>query len=351
MSYYLKRMTVLKQVQPGFSMTGKPLSGLAKAEKTGANVKITLSLVNVAKVSEGAYYLAATGGGEEFCFFNAGADGADFSKTAKPYIDIESGFTCLLCFAAQSRVVPVAYGGGLNAVPLETLKQKLIAYLSDFESTTSDFSQIERRQDDFLETPKEDFEQGQKQELSAVASDGSDYENRHLDCYQDEIVATDNYYLYGDVDIDNLAVKEKEQFNQPIEAEKPSVEKLFSDLGEFDKDGITQGNYFDKVQSELTSLFESHPRDTALEQNIPDSKWVRIFYSDDKYYTVGLINDDKQPAYICYGVPGKYSKEPPSELKGFCSYLPLSLFDLKGDGYWMMYQNAKTGECVHIDFI
>jgi hypothetical protein len=26
-------------------------------------------------------------------------------------------------------------------------------------------------------------------------------------------------------------------------------------------------------------------------------------------------------------------------------------FDIKGDGYWMMYQNAENGECVHIDFI
>ena len=77
----------------------------------------------------------------------------------------------------------------------------------------------------------------------------------------------------------------------------------------------------------------------------------RLLLIEIEYYTVGLIYDQKKPAYICYGVPGKYSKEPPKELKGYCSYLPLSLFDLGGDGYWMMYQNADSGECVHIDLI
>ena len=61
---------------------------------------------------------------------------------------------------------------------------------------------------------------------------------------------------------------------------------------------------------------------------------------------VGLVKEGGKEKYICYGVPAVYSKEPPKELKGFCSFIPLSVFDMKGDGYWMMFQDAVTGECI-----
>ena len=74
-------------------------------------------------------------------------------------------------------------------------------------------------------------------------------------------------------------------------------------------------------------------------------------YAEGKYYTVGLIRLDGLPRYICYGVPGKYSLHPPNELAGYCSFLPLSLFDLKGDGYWMLYQDADTGDAVKMNYV
>ena len=40
--------------------------------------------------------------------------------------------------------------------------------------------------------------------------------------------------------------------------------------------------------------------------------------------------------------------EPPEAFKGKCSFLPLSLFDPDGKGYWMMFQDAETGQCVKI---
>jgi hypothetical protein len=61
---------------------------------------------------------------------------------------------------------------------------------------------------------------------------------------------------------------------------------------------------------------------------------------------VGLVLESGKEKYICYGVPCTYSKNPPKELKGFCSFIPLSIFDLTGKGYWMMFQDAITGEHV-----
>ena len=88
------------------------------------------------------------------------------------------------------------------------------------------------------------------------------------------------------------------------------------------------------------------PEEPALSKIIPESRWAKINYSSDKFYVVGVINENEKEKYICYGVPAKYSAKPPKELKGFCSFVPLSYFDMKGDGYWMMFQSAITGECV-----
>ena len=45
-------------------------------------------------------------------------------------------------------------------------------------------------------------------------------------------------------------------------------------------------------------------------------------------------------------MPSVYSETPPKELDGYCSFIPLSVFDMKGDGFWMMFQDAVTGECI-----
>ena len=73
-----------------------------------------------------------------------------------------------------------------------------------------------------------------------------------------------------------------------------------------------------------------------------------VFYSvaENKFYVVGLVKENGVEKYICYGVPAKYSPEPPKELKGYASFIPLSVFDLQGDGYWMMFQDAQDGKCV-----
>ena len=79
---------------------------------------------------------------------------------------------------------------------------------------------------------------------------------------------------------------------------------------------------------------------------MPESVWSRVDFGKNKYYVVGLISEGRKPKYICYGVPAEKRGEPPQALKGWCSFLPASLFDLDGRGYWIMYQDAETGKCV-----
>ena len=108
-----------------------------------------------------------------------------------------------------------------------------------------------------------------------------------------------------------------------------------------DKNGIIE-----LKPEELEQMLNKFPREDALLSVFPDSSWVRINYSDDKYYVVGVVKEMGREKYICYGVPSEYSENPPEELKGFCSFIPLSVFSVKGDGYFMMFQDAVTGECI-----
>ncbi|MBQ6922423.1 MAG: hypothetical protein IJQ66_04970 [Clostridia bacterium] len=109
------------------------------------------------------------------------------------------------------------------------------------------------------------------------------------------------------------------------------------------------GSYYEKVKDELSAIFTRFPAEEDLTRAYKGSVWAKIFYGENKYYVVGLIKEDGKEKYICYGVPSKYSESPPKELSGYCSFVPLSIFDLKGDGYFMMFQDAATGKCVRKD--
>ena len=58
---------------------------------------------------------------------------------------------------------------------------------------------------------------------------------------------------------------------------------------------------------------------------------------------MGVLFNDDEPSFICYGVPASSKQNPPSELENACVWLPVG--DGSG-GYWVIYQSARTGEIV-----
>ena len=105
-------------------------------------------------------------------------------------------------------------------------------------------------------------------------------------------------------------------------------------------------SYYQKAKRELEEVFSRFPIEEDLVKIFPESKWCKVYYECEKYYVVGVIKENDEEKYICYGVPATYSPTPPKELKGYCSFIPLSVFALKGEGYWMIFQDAITGECI-----
>lgn len=170
--------------------------------------------------------------------------------------------------------------------------------------------------------------------------------------YDDEAVATENYYEAeaGENENDGIQFKnELPYFGGKKEEGKESADAYGAQNEEDFRDGEEYSEsrpYYLTVKEELNEIFSKFPEETSLKKLFPDSEFSRVNYSADKFYVVGLIKESGEEKYICYGVPGAYSENAPEELAPYCSFIPVSIFDLSGDGYWMMFQSATTGECI-----
>lgn len=140
-------------------------------------------------------------------------------------------------------------------------------------------------------------------------------------------------------DVNASAVKEKSQEN----IEQISIEN--------DTENPKNEIFFELIKPQIDELFSTFPHNKELEQKIENSSWINVSNGGESY-VLGQIFDDEDVAFICYGIPAENMQiEPPKHLKKFCQWLPLSAYKPEEKGFWVMYQNAKTGENVVIDQI
>ena len=290
---YTKNIAVIRGLKSGFSADGGSLSGLVKAEKYGASLKVEVSLINFAPLTEGRY-VAAISDGKKVCIL----DGLSFDGVSE--VDTSAGFAALICFV-NGTVSPVAS-----------------AICGAFQSAAMGI--------------REEIEK-----LERVKNDG----------YNDEALAQENYYEYEQTDKDRGAVRE----NTEKEKDGESVRKNEKDNVVREKEptagGLAGGDFFGRMKDEIEKVLSSYPSERALEETVEDSRWVRINYGGDKYYVFGVIYGGGKPRYICYGVPSMDSRRPPESLSNLASYIPSSPENADG-GYWVMYQDAATGASVKI---
>lgn len=118
-----------------------------------------------------------------------------------------------------------------------------------------------------------------------------------------------------------------------------------------DEEQKTDESFYGSISEDIDKLFETYSEEEFLSQIIPFSKWAKIENEEnDDYYVLGLIYENDEVKYICYGVPGMYDETPPVELKDFAEWLPLDSTKENEYGYWITYQDAKSGENVKATF-
>ena len=299
---YTKNIAVIRELKSGFSADGGPLSGLVKAEKYGSSLKVEVSLINFAPLTEGRY-VCAVSDGKNTCIL----DGTYFEGVSE--VDTGKGFAALVCFV-NGEVSPVAS-----------------AVCGEFHSAAIGI--------------REEIEKQEKVNIAAPVK-----EQKTEPEYEDDALAQENYYEYEQADKDGGALredKEKEKDRQGISEDAPT-------FGAFEKGqgGLAHGDaFYIRMKDEIEKVLSSYPEEEALENTVENSKWVRITYGDGKFYVFGVLYSGGKPQYICYGVPATDSRRPPESLSGMASFIPSS--PEGGDvGYWVMYQDAATGASVKI---
>lgn len=111
------------------------------------------------------------------------------------------------------------------------------------------------------------------------------------------------------------------------------------------------GNFYALIQPQLDELFARFPHFRELEDLVQNTEWIKVSYSDDasQHYILGKLFDGAVVTHLCYGIPASSrSTAPPNSLVDYCQWLPIKLNEPDGEGYWVMYQNAETGENVRM---
>lgn len=306
MGGYTKNIAVIKGLKDGFSADGGPLTGLVKAERYGSSLRIEVTFINFAPLSEGRYVTAVSDGKSTLIVENGLFEGASV-------LDTSQGFAALICFV-NGQVSPIASAicGSFHDIALDIRRE------------------VERAEN--------------------VKTAGDTPKSEVVTVYEDEAIAEVNYYEFAKTDESGGAVREdsqkKENGSKPRQNAKTvgAFKKEESSIDPLAHGGV----FYERMKGEIDGIMNAYPHETALEAVVKNSKWVKIDYGNGRFYVFGIIYVDETPKYICYGVPTESSAAPPESMKGLASFIP-NAAEEKQKGYWVMYQDAETGASLKVD--
>ena len=183
-----------------------------------------------------------------------------------------------------------------------------------------------------------------KKEKDFTANNVSINQNETFNDYDDERIATENYYKIND-EQNGLHNQNASLLAKCKKAEE--IEENEKQFGEYEKNPRTIENqpFHEKVKEKLDEIFSKFEECKELENALPNGKFVKIHYADNNYYYVGKIENNNEIEYICYGVTGQYGNIPNNFEKHF-TFIPLSNYELSGKGFYLIFQDANTGEII-----
>ncbi|MBQ2711015.1 MAG: hypothetical protein IJF66_03620 [Clostridia bacterium] len=143
--------------------------------------------------------------------------------------------------------------------------------------------------------------------------------------YEQFVASTNNFY--PNVDLDKLHQKAGERYKS-VQEYSQAFERYYA--------AGAGADYYKSVQQEIVKVFVQFPPYYPLIKKYANSYFVRIdFPSSEKYFVMGVLQQDKQVKYICYGLPAQ--KEPLQD-KDF------SFVEDTPTSFWMLFQDATTGQ-------
>lgn len=170
--------------------------------------------------------------------------------------------------------------------------------------------------------------------------------------YDEKLKAEINQVIEDSLPEDNLSTCSTCQDCEECEYKKFYLSNVQINNQEAIEEDNEKGLFYIEMKPQIDKLFANNPSEEYLEELLPNSKWVKVkIDEEDNYYVLGLIYDEEDLKYICYGVPGVYQKNAPRELSGYPVWFPLDESKPQGFGYWLSYQDAESGESVKANII
>ena len=345
---FAKKILVIKQTTEGYSSGNKPACGICRLEKENDLLTVFLSLVGFTALNKGEYRLFIVGDDKTVVKKDLGKTPASAAIPIISGLSLEKGLSAGLWTVENDIPLIVAYGKSEDAA----------LTFKDYGAVVVNEIIAERK----LREREKEFTLPDTEKTDESTDTATDFEGQAAPqlfrLYDDEAVATENYYdenkelaqklsAIKELSYEYIRRKNDDGDGVRTQKERESEKDLNLSQNEADDKGSKAVPYYLTVKDELDGIFDKYPEEQELEKAISGSRFAKIYYADDKYYVVGVIKENQKEKYICYGVPSKYRSSPPKELAGYCCFVPLSIFDLKGDGYFMMFQDAYTGKCVH----
>ena len=311
-------MCILRQIKQGFSGDGKALSGIIKVEQYGKNLAVEVSIINFAPLVSGEYYcLLSDGKGKTEMLALRGKSMFNILSD----MDIGEGFCAIICYV-KTELVPIAYG--INGKGAYDWKSILNATLPPV------------------------FPQSKQEKADGEIAETVEETPPNAEDYDDEAMAVKNYYEEN----------EHERVELTKTNENASIESADKDEGTEErscakKDGNVEGvlrdaneEYYLSVKKELDGLFASYPQDDTLCDAFSYSRWARIQGVEGApKYLVGAVYEDGKLQFVCYALAAENKDNPPEEIKGVCSFVPVSPL-VNAEGFFVIFQSATTGECL-----
>lgn len=346
---YIKNIAVIRGIKSGFSADGGALSGIIKIEKYGAKIKIDISYINFAPLTEGKYVCAVSDGERVQILDEVLFEG-------ESNLNLLNGFSALVCYV-KSGVYPIASAccGNFRGVPLqlkgevekeENLKAEWLAKEEKLKNSSGGAVKKE------AQTVKNSTEKELPPDKNSTEKEGAFGAQNPV--YEDEAIAEVNYYEYetyedgGALRADKTQEKAGDKVRGNEEAFGAFTEKSGGVAGKKRSSPLSQGGmFYERMKDEIDKILTDYPAEKCLEEMIDDSKWVRITYGAGGFYVFGMLFAEGKPKYICYGVPTVQSETPPESMEGLASFIPASK-DSENKGYWVMYQDAKTGASIKV---
>ncbi len=272
---YCKRILILQQTDGRFAQYKKDLCGMVKLANVGKQTTVTVFVANVDTATKGEWWLLLDfASGKTFCQKLPTFNNFVFSFEQQNLMQVG----CLLVKREQK-----AFEVARAWVGQKEICNRLA---------------------------------GQMQNLTEECSP-----------YEKFVASTQNFYPQVTVDVDDLKQKAQQRYRIVTEYSK-AFDKFYASGGVC--------NYYHTVKEQIAKVFVQFPPYYPLINKYKGSFFVRVdFPSSDKYFVLGVLQQNNVIKYICYGLPAE--KQTVAD-KDFVF--------VEGDptSFYMLFQDADSGQ-------